>query len=244
MSSSYDQLHRDFSAYNAASSEDKKVLWKRILACARSGESGIDEDNGSDHCFLYTLTHYCSTPELAISFFQALTPLNKTKSLEWSNSQFGQFGGGDTVLMNAANVGFNKLVDAILDFGCDCNVLDENGNSALIHAAAVNNVYAVQALLTAGAVLDLANKKGSTALMAACRLGAVEGREDILRGLLEAGAGTDFEDEDGKTALDLAEAAGYEVASRLIHEFASRKACEELQSSVSRVNRSIGPRRV
>jgi ankyrin repeat protein len=82
------------------------------------------------------------------------------------------------------------------------------------HDAAENgNLEAVKSLLAGDAsLLNSVDHEGETALMEA----AEEGREEVVRFLLERGAAVDTQDAEGETALMEAVEAGHETVTRLL----------------------------
>lgn len=198
MSSTYEDLHKKFIAYKSAPADERPQLWESILEIARGGESGINVEDRSDYSFLCSLTESYEE-ELAVSFFKALTPENKKASIELENYVFDS----KNLLMTACHRGYNKLVNEILEFGCDPNLSTPNGDRALLFAAMSNNAEAVvEALVKAGACPNLADELGRTPLMALCASGITG--VDAINALLINGAHTHYEDDNNETALDIA----------------------------------------
>ena len=118
----------------------------------------------------------------------------------------------------AAEKGHTEVMEALLRLGCDPNALDQYGATALRLAAGLGHGSVVGALLEhGGADLDTVNSSGYTALIWA----AWSGHANCVEALLTAGAdrtlrATGGEDE-GKTALDIAEERGEGEAADFLH---------------------------
>ena len=100
-------------------------------------------------------------------------------------------------------------VRQLLDAGADINFKDQHGQTGLMLAAMRGHVDVVRLLVERGAELNVTAKYTLSALM----LGVINGHTEIVRILADAGAdtairGTGAPGFYGKTALDLAEAAG------------------------------------
>jgi len=96
----------------------------------------------------------------------------------------------------------------LLSEGADVNALDRYGQTSLMRAAHDGLVDVVRLLLARGARLDHTAKHHLTALM----LAVIAGHDVVAEDLIQAGADLDVRGSgpgfDGKTALDLARAAG------------------------------------
>jgi ankyrin repeat protein len=140
-------------------------------------------------------------------------------------------GRGWTALMSEAAKGHIDTVQALLDKGADIDATtDESGCTTLMLAAWYGHTAIVQALLNKGAKVNMKSDSGKTALMAASFQGnteivkllkRVEGINSKLLAairnyniykvcaLLNKGATTNADDEDGQTALMFAARKGY-----------------------------------
>ena len=73
-----------------------------------------------------------------------------------------------TLLHVAANEGFDKCVDALLEAGVDVNTVTTEGETALIIASKKGHTKCAALLLSGGADPNITeNKQGNTALMCA-----------------------------------------------------------------------------
>ena len=104
----------------------------------------------------------------------------------------------------------------MLDEGADVNTLDRDNQTSLMIAARSGHPDVVRLLIDRGADLDRTAKFRLTALM----LAVINGHESVVAALIEAGAdltltGSGAPGFAGKTARDLAEAAGQTVMARL-----------------------------
>jgi len=102
-----------------------------------------------------------------------------------------------------------QLLEQLLDSGTDINALDQHGQTSLMIAAHRGQTAVVRLLVARGAAMDRSAKYHLTALM----LAVIGGHADVVRLLVDAGAdttirGTGAPGFDGRTALDLARAAG------------------------------------
>jgi len=114
--------------------------------------------------------------------------------------------GGLTPLLMAAAAGSGEttLYQGLLEAGADALARTADERTALMLAAGkVRNPAVIQILLHAGTPLDAQAEDGSTALMVAAR---DNWSTDILGALLEAGADPTLRDQQGRQALDFAEA--------------------------------------
>lgn len=117
---------------------------------------------------------------------------------------------GERALLQAVRDEDVGSVEALVKAGADPNVRDDDKAPVLVQAA-----YAKKALELTEAILlgaepkvDETDKEKMTALMAAAEQGKVE----VVRALLKKGARKDLKCKRGKTASELAEAAGYKDA--------------------------------
>lgn len=114
--------------------------------------------------------------------------------------------GGQTSLIWAANKGYNRVAEALVQRGADVNAANLNGTTALLWAGAGGNQEMVELLLTKGADIEKAeSSSGLTPLMAA----AAQGHFGIVKTLLERKADPSTKDGRGNTAFTYAKAHGH-----------------------------------
>lgn len=121
---------------------------------------------------------------------------------------------GFTALHLAAFFARTECVRGLLAAGADVAAVARNPMSVMpLHSAvAAHALDSVRLLLAAGAPVDAAQHQGWTVLMSAGQHGDLE----LAELLLERGADPTLRAEDGRTAIDLAEAHGHRaLADRL-----------------------------
>ena len=109
---------------------------------------------------------------------------------------------GESVLHAAAMIESAALMSSLIEAGADKNLANRDGEAPLHWAAMTGTFLAVEALADAGADLDAQDARaGNTALHAAVS------HDDIvlIHYLLSKNARTDVRNNDGLTALELAE---------------------------------------
>jgi uncharacterized protein len=112
---------------------------------------------------------------------------------------------GETVLHAAAMIESTALMTALIEAGAPVNAANRDGETPLYWAALTGTFLAVKALADAGADLDVRDSRlGNTALHAAVS------HDDIvlIHYLLSRNVRTDIRNDQGLTALDLAQARG------------------------------------
>jgi ankyrin repeat protein len=110
----------------------------------------------------------------------------------------------EAALLQAAGVGDESQVRALLAAGADVNARDEHGETALLRAARAGSLAVVKDLIAAKASVDASDRNGLTPLIEATRLVKV----DVVRALLDAGANPNQQHRAFGNALELAEHAG------------------------------------
>jgi ankyrin repeat protein len=91
-------------------------------------------------------------------------------------------------------------VKRCLDAGADVNAMDEYGVTPLMHAISKKDLELLQLFLNSEPDLNMQNSGGFTALMRAVQ----EGNMEFVKRLLDAGASTLITDNEGTTALEIA----------------------------------------
>ena len=108
-------------------------------------------------------------------------------------------------LVKAAEKGQVETVRALIGMGVGVDEVDENGGTALCSASWNGYVDVVDVLMSeGGADVNAAGERGETPLISACH----QGREDVVRILLDAGADVERFRDGGETALDVARRMG------------------------------------
>lgn len=107
---------------------------------------------------------------------------------------FGEQEERKTIIHCAASQGNALCVAMLLAGGISCDLQDRHGRTALHWAAEQGNMAVVWTLGGVAASIDLLSRRGNTPLM----LAAERGHEDIVRVLVEAGAGDNDRHERGR----------------------------------------------
>jgi len=111
--------------------------------------------------------------------------------------------GATSLLMKVSDQGDKRLVKALLAAGADVNYSDTNGESAIAYASYKGHLTIVKALLKAGADVNV-SPKGQSLLM------HIVSNNDLLLAqvVIAAGADVNFTDDQGNTALKVAQEKG------------------------------------
>lgn len=109
---------------------------------------------------------------------------------------------GLTALIVAAYYGRHDCAQRLIDEGADVDAQNNDGNTALMYACSKDYSSIVELLVHAGAQVNMQNTGGWTALMHAISFGT---NDDIVRFLCEHGADLTMQDDEGNTALALAQ---------------------------------------
>lgn len=113
-----------------------------------------------------------------------------------------------------------ELMSLAIELGNDPGLITSPyDGTALIAAAHLGHDEVVRRLIAAGAPLDHINNLGWTALIEAVILGDGGPRHQrVVKALLEAGADKSLTDRQGRTPLQMAEAAGYVAIAELLRD--------------------------
>ena len=114
-------------------------------------------------------------------------------------------------LLLATKLGAAATVKGLLQGGVDANSADVNGISALLWAATSGDAETIKALLGAGAVVRNTGKPGPKVLLYYLYYGVEYKRvidEEVVQGLVKAGADINAVDINGTTPLMLATQSG------------------------------------
>ncbi len=150
----------------------------------------------------------------ALMFAAIRGDIETQKALLDAGADVNAVGGFDwTALLVASVKGHVAAVRQLLARGADPNLRDIYGWTPLMRAVYEERKMVVQALLEQPDVaLNVSNDQGATAL----HLAAVKGNEALIRSLLLAGADPSMGDRKGRTAENLAVAAGHENVAKLL----------------------------
>ena len=199
----------DGSSGDAANCDDRRVA-PALHAAVRQADKGLVQEllargisaNQRDSC-----------GQTALMWAFALSVPEVTKSLSPSKAEVATV----AKQLETENLRRMEIAWLLLERGGDANAIDLNGDSVLSLAAGFGGGGAmlskvVTRLLTSGADVNLRNGRGETPLMSA----AWSGRLDIARTLIEKGANVSARDLAGRTAEDLAQAAGRQEMVRFL----------------------------
>ena len=177
------------------------------------------------------LLNYGADPNLPT--WDGLTPMMLAAQRIRSNDMFealvasganldNQSNQGITALMIAATSGNAVAIESLVELGADLEAADIEGLTALFHAVQASErgdgARSMTALIHAGSNLNVQDASGATPLMHA----ALRGLEYATRRLIGAGAGMDFTDLVGWTALHFAARgpSGADVTGVIVNEMA------------------------
>lgn len=109
-------------------------------------------------------------------------------------------GGLDRVIENEeGSLDLDVIKQAIENGEIEVDSIDENGNTLLLLASdKIENYYVGEYLINQGANLNHQNNEGKTAV----HIAVIENNQAFLRLLIESGASTIIEDNDGKKPID------------------------------------------
>ena len=136
---------------------------------------------------------------------------------------------GNTPLFSAARYGDSEMVRVLLDYKADVNARNENGwtpihdvsagTHNILHNIPQSRPDVTRLLLEHGADVDTLNMDYDYTPL---HVAASNGRIDVVRVLLEHGANVGAEDNQGRTAFQLASANGNDEMMELLSEYPAK----------------------
>jgi ankyrin repeat protein len=133
---------------------------------------------------------------------------------------------GFTAFQYACWKGNVECMQLLAEAGCDTAVVDSEGSTALMFTAQFGVAAAVRAALAAGwCDLEARNKDGLTAFLHACWNGSVE----CIQLLVGAGCDTAVVQNNGKSAVDTAQAEGNNAVVQWLHALDRTREAAELE---------------
>jgi serine/threonine-protein phosphatase 6 regulatory ankyrin repeat subunit B len=125
-----------------------------------------------------------------------------------AKDQFGQ-----TALIIAATKGNDEAARALINKGANVNAANNNGWTPLMSAAQHGHLTTIQILLSAkGIDIDTKNSDGATALI----LAAANGKDDIVKELINNGADVNITDNNGRTPQMWALQGGHQTTAQIL----------------------------
>lgn len=121
---------------------------------------------------------------------------------------------GMNILMYCCQVGEPRLVESMINRGCDINSYAFDDSSPIHISAQYGHYECLEMLLNASADINHENDDGWTALIFA----AIGGHYDCVKLLIDKGADLDIADADGFTALNFAEEGQHFEVAKLIRD--------------------------
>ncbi len=138
---------------------------------------------------------------------------------------------GSTPLMIAAGRGNLKIIEYLLERGCDPHQKNKHGENALIFAAENGQLDVLKFLDKKGVDRMVVNDRGENVLMLAAR----NGHFDCVHYLLERGVLATLQNNQGKTAFQLAlESSQLAIAELLLNKSTDRERKQALYDAVTR----------
>jgi ankyrin repeat protein len=120
---------------------------------------------------------------------------------------------GDAALILAAQNGNDEAVKALINKGANVNAANNNGWTPLMSAAQHGHLTTIQILLSAkGIDIDTKNSDGATALI----LAAANGKDDIVKELINNGADVNITDNNGRTPQMWALQGGHQTTAQIL----------------------------
>src|SRR5262245_40039563 len=134
---------------------------------------------------------------------------------------------GVTALMSAARVDCEACIRLLLQNGADAKAKTYGGLTALHYAAYKGNLAMTKLFLDAGAEVNVADGRGFTPLMMAAN--SKNKNPEVVRLLLDRGAGIEAKDERGRTAADWSRIG---ARREIVRMFPDSGAVEAVKTSV------------
>lgn len=125
---------------------------------------------------------------------------------------------GITLLMYAAQSGFDDIAELLVSNGADINAQQKNGTTSLMLACEHAYICTVALLVELGAKINVQQDTGETALMKAVK----RGHKQIVKFLLEYGANFSAQNNSGFSALTYAKMLRLTEIEDIITEFITR----------------------
>ena len=180
-----------------------------LMEAAREGHEKVVKvliDNGAD---VNQQTE--ETQETALTLACCAGFIDVARLLIEANADIEK--GCSTPLMEAAQEGYEKLVDYLIESGAQVKTVATNSDTALDLAAENGHTKICQALLAAGANLEHLSEGGRTPIMRAAR----QGQEETVEFLIKAGANLNqYSENNEHTVLSFACHSGHLQVVKLL----------------------------
>ncbi|EAX85530.1 hypothetical protein TVAG_022620 [Trichomonas vaginalis G3] len=126
----------------------------------------------------------------------------------------------NTILIKASSTGNFKFVKSLIEWGCDLNAANRNGDTPIMKASAQGHQNIVKYLRENEANKEAKNNSGITSLIYA----SANGHFDVVKYLIENDANKESKDNNGNSPLSWASSMGnYEIVKYLIENDANKE---------------------